>query len=133
MTLHARDFLDWATRPTPDSTVFRPEYATLTGQNLDAALVLGRIVDWHLPDEKGEAKLRVAKQGGWWIADTREAWCAALGITKARQFDRALKVLVEQGLVEKRVFKFRGYPTLHVRLLEDTFLARWRAVNRRGA
>lgn len=133
MTLHARDFLDWATKPTPDSTVFRPEYAALTGQKLDAALVLGRIVDWHLPDEKGEAKLRVAKHDGWWIADTREAWCAVLGITKARQFDRALKVLVVQDLVEKRVFKFRGYPTLHVRLLEDTFLARWRAVSRRGA
>lgn len=133
MTLRARGFLDWINYPTPDVTVFHPEYAALTVPTVDGALVLGRIVEWHVPDENGASKLTVQRHGASWIVDTRDAWCAVLGISKARQFDRALMFLVEQDLVEKRVFKFTGYPTLHVRLIDDTFLARWRAVNGKGA
>lgn len=116
----AQTFLLWeqASRDTVD---FKKCYVDLA-DDLVAGLLLSQIVYWHLPSkETGKTKLRVKHAGHLWIAKAREDWWDEIRITP-KQFDRAIKILVKKGLVEKGTFKFNGNPTIHTRLIWDNFL-----------
>jgi len=65
--------------------------------------------------------LRVKKEGHLWLAKGRNDWYPELRIGP-RQFDKAIKVLVSVGVVEKKVFKFAGNPTIHIRVHTKKFL-----------
>lgn len=115
-------FIYWeqASRDTID---FKKSYVDLAG-DLVAGLLLSQIVYWHLPSkETGKTKLRVKKDGHLWIAKGRSDWWDEIRITD-KQFDRASNILVKKGLIEKKTFKFNGSPTIHTRLIWETFLPR---------
>lgn len=84
-------------------------------EDLIAGLLLGQIVYWNLPNENGNSKLRVKKENSLWLAKGRNDWWEEIRITP-KQFDRAIKILKDKGLVEVKNFKFNGSPTVHVRL-----------------
>lgn len=104
------DFLRWeeASRDTID---VKKVYIDLAG-DLATGILLSQIIYWHLPS-KGKSKLRVEREGKLWLAKGRAAWWEECRIT-ARQFDRSIQVLRDKGLLETRIFKFKGFPTLHV-------------------
>lgn len=81
-----------------------------------AAVVCSQIHYWYMPAKKGGSKLRVYKDGKWWIAKSRREWGNETGLSDA-QVRRALEVLERRAVIEKRNMKFNGAPTLHVRAL----------------
>lgn len=113
-------FLAWEAT-TRDTIDFKTAYVDMAG-DLIAGLLLSQIVYWHLPNAQGASKLRVEKDGRMWIAKKRTDWWDEIRIT-GRQFDRAVAVLEEKGLVETEVYRFDGAPTKHIRLCQDRFLS----------
>ncbi|WP_088110497.1 conserved phage C-terminal domain-containing protein [Bacillus wiedmannii] len=92
----------------------RLAYVDITG-DLIAGILLGQIVYWYMPNEQGKSKLRVKKNGEFWLAKSREDWRNEIRITP-KQYDRAIKILIEKGFVEVKKFKFNGAPTNHIKL-----------------
>lgn len=113
------EFLLWEAT-TRDVLDVKKCYIDVAGDVL-AGIVLSEIVYWHLPDRKGETRLRVEKNGKMWIAVRRYEWWDRVRV-HPRGADRALAILSKLGLIEKDVFKFYGEPTVHVRIVEDVFL-----------
>lgn len=74
------------------------------------AIVCSQIHYWYLPSRDGKSKLRIKKDGNFWIAKSREEWSLETGLTDA-QVRRALNVLADKGVIEKRVLRFNGAPT----------------------
>jgi hypothetical protein len=117
------DFLIWE-RTTHDTIDFKCVYVDMTG-DLIAGLMLSQLVYWCLiPNGAGNTKLRVSKDGHLWIAKNRDDWWDEIRIT-AKQVDRATKILVECGLIEKRVSLFAGKRTVLLRVIHEAFRKRW--------
>ena len=92
----------------------RLAYVDIT-EDLIAGILLGQIVYWYMPNEQGKSKLRVKKNGEFWLTKSREDWKEEIRITP-KQYDRAIKILISKGLVEVQKFKFNGAPTNHIKL-----------------
>lgn len=114
-----QEFYAWenASRDTID---FKKIYVDIA-DDLVAGLLLSQIIYWHLPDKNGHPKLRVFKQGKYWLAKNRTDWWDEIRITP-RQFDRAIQILKKRKIVETKIFKFNGDPTIHIHLNQDAFL-----------
>lgn len=117
-----RNFLLWeiASRDTID---FKKIYVDIAG-DLNAGLLLSEIVYWYLPSKDDRSKLRVDRDGFMWIACHRYEWWERTRMTP-KEADRAIKILCDKGVITKQLFKFAGDVTLHIRLIEETFLALW--------
>ncbi len=104
------DFLRWeqASRDTID---VKRCYIDLAG-DLVAGVLLSQLIYWFLPNRHG-SKLRVEREGRLWLAKQRTDWWEECRISP-KQFDRAIQVLADKGLVEHRRFRFGGSPIIHV-------------------
>lgn len=82
-----------------------------------SGLLLSQVIFWHLPSKDGYSKLRVEKNGRWWIAKRRTDWKKEIRISE-RQYDRAIKILSKDGLgiVDVEIYKFAGVPMPHIAL-----------------
>lgn len=87
----------------------------IAGGDLVAGILLSQLIYWNMPDKEGNIRLRVIKDNEYWLAKRREDWWDECRITPD-QFDRACKRLEELGLIEKKLFKFNGVPTIHIKL-----------------
>lgn len=96
-------------------------YIDMAG-DLVAGVLLSQIVYWHLPTREGEQKLSVEIAGEMWLAKRRTDWWDECRITP-KQFDRALEVLENKGIVIAMVRRFHSDPIKHVRIDWDPFLA----------
>jgi DnaD/phage-associated family protein len=114
------DFLKWE-QATQDTIDVKKVYVDMC-QDLVSGVLLSQIVYWNLPNKEGKTKLRVKKDGYLWIAKGREDWWGEIRITD-RQFDRAIAILKDKGLVIIDKFKFDGSPTIHIRIVWDRFLS----------
>ena len=112
-------FLAWE-RTSSDNLLVKKTYVKIAG-DLVAGVLLSQLVYWNMPDKYGNTKLRVTKDGELWLAKKREDWWDECCITPT-QFDRASKQLEELGLIEKKIFKFNGVPTVHIRVNFDKLL-----------
>lgn len=92
----------------------RLAYVDIT-EDLVSGILLGQIVYWFMPDDQGKSKLRISKHGEMWLAKGREDWYEEIRITP-KQYDRAIKILVDKEFVEVQRFKFNGAPTIHIKL-----------------
>ncbi|MCL0049734.1 hypothetical protein M1N04_01385, partial [Peptococcaceae bacterium] len=119
MQITFQDFLAWE-KADKDVIKVKRLYIDITG-DIIAGLLLSQIVYWHLPGKNNFSKLRIKKQDQLWLAKGRNDWWEECRIT-ARQFDRALKILINKGLVEKKIFKFNGTPTTHIRLIPEKLM-----------
>ena len=120
MDLTFEDFLKWE-ETDYDSIKVKRIYIDIA-EDLVAGLLLSQIIYWHLPSKKdGMTRLRVKKDDKLWLAKSREDWWDECRITP-RQFDRAINILVDKGLVEKQRFRFDGSPTIHIRLIPDRLM-----------
>lgn len=115
------EFLQWETTVN-DTIDVKCVYIDMAQGDHVAGILLSQIVYWHLPSRHTDkTKLRVKRDGHLWLAKGREDWHDETRISP-RQFDRASKILLNEGLIEKKVFKFAGNPTIHIRILQDAFL-----------
>jgi hypothetical protein len=117
-------FLQWE-KATQDVLDFKKIYVDVAGDVM-AGLMLSELVYWHLPSKEGKSRLRVKHEGRYWVASRRYEWWDRCRF-KPRQADRAAKILIERGLVEKRIFKFCGETTAHFAINEAAFLQAWNA------
>ena len=81
--------------------------------DLVTGTLLSQIIYWFRPDKDGRSKLRVEREGRFWLAKLRPDWWAEIKVTP-KQFDRSITILKEKGLVETRLWKFAGFTTLHI-------------------
>jgi hypothetical protein len=114
------EFLSWE-MSTKDTVDFKKVYVDIA-DDLVAGLVLSQIVYWYLPNKKGVNKLRINKGGHTWIAKAHSDWYEEIRVTEY-QAPRALKILEDKGIIEKRIWKFNGAPTIHIRIVEENFLS----------
>ncbi|MDY6877363.1 MAG: hypothetical protein SWK90_14325 [Chloroflexota bacterium] len=118
------EFLAWE-KTTRDTVDFKRIYVDMAG-DLVAGLMLSQLVYWCLlPNERGECKLRVYRDGHHWVAKNRNDWRDEIRIS-LKQADRAIRILVDAGLVVKENSLFDGKRTTHLRIDWDTFRDAWR-------
>lgn len=89
--------------------------------DLVAGILLSQIIYWNLPNEKGQTKLKVEKDGKLWLAKSRQEWWEEIRISP-KQFDNAIKKLESKNIVETKLFKFNGAPTKHIALNEKVIV-----------
>jgi len=118
-------FLLWE-QTTRDTIDFKTIYVDMA-DDLIAGLVLSQIVYWHLPNDKGQSKLRVQKDGYLWIAKRRTDWYDEIRVS-AKQADRALKILEDREIIVTCLHRFDGAPTVHIRINHAGFLSAWHFV-----
>ena len=100
--------------------------ADITG-DLVAGTVLSQIVYWHGNSKSdGKPRLRISREGKLWLAKGRTEWWDEVRVT-AHQADRVLNLLKKMNLIETKVFRFRGNPTLHIHLNQDEYMAYYNA------
>jgi hypothetical protein len=68
--------------------------------------------------------LRVQHDGHFWLAKSRDEWWDECRVSP-KQVDRGLDILAELGIIERKLYKFDGSPTIHLRLIEDALLRAW--------
>lgn len=115
-------FIAWEAA-SRDIIDFKKIYVDMVG-DLNAGLMLSEIVYWYLPSKEDKSRLRVKREGEYWIACRRYEWWDRTRMSP-KQADRAIDLLIKAGLIEKRLFKFQGEPTVHVRLLRGVFMDTW--------
>lgn len=76
--------------------------------------LLSRILYWFSKDKNDRSKLRVFKDGYYWLAKQRKDWWEEIRITE-RQYDKAIKELENKGFVILAKYKFNSMPTIHIR------------------
>ncbi|MBA4544612.1 hypothetical protein H1164_17430 [Thermoactinomyces daqus] len=82
--------------------------------DLVAGTLLSQIIYWFTPDQNGRRKVKVFKDGQYWIAKSQDDWFDEIRIT-AKQYRTAIKKLEDRNLIIKKIFKFDGSPTTHIR------------------
>ena len=107
------EFIAWE-QASRDVIDVKRIYIDITG-DLATGVLLSQIVFWSLPDRSGKQKLKILKDGRYWLAKKREDWWDECRITP-KQFDRAIGVLEDKKLVVTDVFGFAGAPVKHVSL-----------------
>src|SRR4051794_9605844 len=114
-------FITWE-KSTNDTIDVKTTYIDIS-EDFMAGVLLSQIVYWYLPNKQGKSKLRVKKDGHYWIAKKREEWYEEIRFTEAN-YKTAIKKLEKMNLVVKERFKFNGSPTTHIRLNIKEFLIR---------
>jgi hypothetical protein len=117
VALNARAFKTATVRPERRPIVIRPEYLQIGG-DIRVGALLSQIVYWSEPDHTGRTKLRVRRDGVYWIAKSRQEWMHETGLT-LEQYKRAVAVLKRRGLIEVRVMRFDGLAIGHTRLIPE--------------
>jgi len=110
-----KKFLAWeaASRDTID---FKKCYVDVSGGDIIAGLLLSQIIFWFLPSKnEGESKIKIYKEGKYWLAKKRTDWFEECRIS-AKQYDRAVKILSRFNFIYVKIFKFAGVPVPHLSL-----------------
>jgi hypothetical protein len=121
-----KEFLQWESF-SRDTIDVKRAYIDLAG-DLVTGVLLSQIIYWHLPNkETGENKLKIFKEGRYWLAKSRKDWWDECRISQ-KQFDRSIKILEDSNLVITKIFKFNGMPTKHISLNSEVFLEKLNAL-----
>lgn len=108
-------------------------YIDITG-DLVCGTLLSQIMYWFSNGKNGKTKLRVFKDGHFWLAKQRGDWYDEVRITK-RQYDHAIKELKKRNLVILAKYKFDSLPTIHIRPNYDIIndeIKKWKNIVRNG-
>jgi hypothetical protein len=94
---------------------FKVVYVDMAGGDVLAGLLLSQIMFWHMPDSNGRSKLRVFKDGHYWIAKEQGDWWNEVRLNR-RQAQRCVETLISLNLIECQNFRFNGMRTNHIRI-----------------
>lgn len=97
-------FNEWR-KETSRPVAYQPSYVDVISRlnpaakdDIPVGVLLSQIIYWCLPDQEGKHKMRVQKEGQFWIAKNRDEWYSKTRLTPERT-DRALAVLEKAGLI----------------------------------
>lgn len=88
-------------------------YIDIAGGLVEGTL-LGQIMYWFSPDKNGTIRAQIKKDDEYWIARKRSDWWDEIRISE-KQYDRAVKNLLDKNLIVVARYKFGGIPTTHLR------------------
>jgi len=113
---HGFDFLEW-TEIESDSILIKRIYIDIAG-SLSAGVMLSQIIYWHLPAKNSESRLRINKNGRFWLVKKNSDWWDECRIkpTTAR---RNLETLRDLKIIDLELHKFQSFPTVHIALNVD--------------
>jgi hypothetical protein len=94
---------------------FKLVYVDMAKGDVLAGLLLSQIMYWHSLSKSGELRLKVYKDGHYWIAKEQDEWWEETRLTR-RQAQRCIEVLASLNLIETRSFRFKGLKTSHIRI-----------------
>lgn len=96
-------------------------YIDICGGNLYDGLMLSQVIFWHGKNrETGQPRLRIFRDGHYWLAKTYEDWWDECRV-KERVARECVARLEKTGLIVTKVFKFKGAPTKHIRMDWNAF------------
>ena len=101
----------WDAEKESRGVMVRPIYVR-AGGDLVTGTLLSQLAYWFKPDKDGKSKLKIQMDGKLWLAKSREELCAECSMT-LDQYRRAIRVLIDKGLVETRVKIFAGRTVAH--------------------
>lgn len=113
--------LSWAVEACLGRLLVRPEYIQVC-EDAVTGILLSQIVYWFRPSTQGTSKLSIFREGRWWVAKTQVEWCQETRISR-KQYLRALQILLSKQIVVKRLWRFKGAPTLHLSLNLEVLLS----------
>ena len=120
--MNKRDVFIKAEAESRDTIDVKRVYVVMCGGNFADAVMLSQIIYWNLPDKAGKTKLRVQKDGEFWLAKTNKDWYDEIAMTE-QVAGRARRRLAKLGFIESRVYRFDGLATSHIRIKWDAFIA----------
>jgi hypothetical protein len=97
--------------------------------DLVAGTLLSQILYWFAPDKEGKSKLRIIRDGHYWLVKERKDWTDEIRIT-VRQADRALKDLEKKNLIIKKIHKFGTGTAAYIRPnfdVLDAAISKWKS------
>ena len=112
--------MSWAEEGKLGKMVIRPEYLDLTG-DLAAGVLLSQVVYWFRPGPGGHLKVKVERDGRFWIAKTQSEWCQEVRIG-LKTFIRSMDKLLQLGVVVSKIYQYGNRPVLHVGLNLDVLI-----------
>ena len=92
--------------------------------NAAGGMILSQLHYWTSDDSSGHTRLRVHRNGFWWLAKACKEFGEETGL-KTRQVRSAVDLLRRQGIIHKEAHLFRGLVTLHLRFDDDGFDHQW--------
>ena len=113
------NFIEWEQK-SRDVLIVKKEYIDIVG-DLNTGILLDQIIYWHLPSKRSKTRLRVSKDGEYWLAKKRHDWWDEIRLSE-KQYDRSVNILKEANIVETKVFKFGGVPVVHIKLNKEILL-----------
>lgn len=114
-------FLAWEAH-SRDTLKIKRCYVDVVGGDLIAGILLSQIIYWHLPDDSGQSRLKIERDGHKWLAKKRLDWWNECRITP-KQFDSAIRLLESKHLIKTTIYKFDNSPTKHIRVDWENFLS----------
>lgn len=91
------------------------DYVDMMNGNVYAAMLLAQIVYWHGADSEGKSRLKVKRDGHWWLAKEYKDWwdeCRIREGTARKHIDQ----MVKSGILIRKHFRFGGMRTTHLRI-----------------
>ncbi len=101
-------------QPKPEGILYRTEYFDAVG-DVVAALVMSQVHYWYSPSKTGKSKLRVHRDGKWWVAKSLQEWAAECHLS-LMQVRRSIGILESKGLLEVQSFMLGRHQVTHLRM-----------------
>ena len=95
--------------------IYNLVYMAINDYNSNDALIFGQIMYWHGKTSRGKRRLRVEREGYFWLAKSYKDWEKEM-LLKERTVRDCLERIEKRGLIEKRTWMFNGLTTVHVRV-----------------
>ena len=98
-----------------DSINVQRIYIDINNGSLIDGVMFSQIMYWHGFDKQGKTRLKVKKDGEYWLVKRYEDWweeCRVNEHTARKSINR----MIDSGLLIKEVWKFDGSPTTHIRI-----------------
>ena len=96
-------------------------YIDINNGNLHDGLLFSQIMYWHgYNRETGKSRLRVFKDGYYWVAKRYQDWWNECRINE-RTARSALSRIEKRGLITTKTYKFNSSPTKHIRINWEEF------------
>ena len=87
-------------------------------------LILSQLHYWTADDRNGQTRLRMYRDGRWWLAKQYQDFAEETGLTP-RQVRSAVDRLRGQGVIQTSTYRFDGLRTLHLRFDDAGFERVW--------
>jgi hypothetical protein len=103
-----------------DKIAVKRSYIDINGGNLFDGIIFSQLMYWHTNDKHGKPRMEIFKDGFLWVAKGYKDWWEECRISAATA-RKCLSRIAARGLIVMKTYKFRGSPTLHIRIDFNAF------------